>query len=102
MLVREDLSLPQQTVQACHATVSAARLYLDTPVCNLIVCGVKNEQALHKARDHLASLGIKFESFVEPDIGNQLTALATEPVSGDVRKSLRKYQLIKGSTNVYA
>jgi hypothetical protein len=95
-LVREDLSLPQQTVQACHAAISAAELYLGRPTDNLVVCGVKSEEALHKARDHLEAHGIRLVTFCEPDIGDQLTALATEPIFDDLRKVFRKFQLIRG------
>lgn len=31
--------------------------------------------------------------FLEPDLGDQATALATEPISGELRKTLSKYPL---------
>lgn len=75
-------------------------MYLNRPsVDHLVVCSVKNEQALHKARDQLKEAGINFVTFEEPDIGNEMTALATEPISGDKRLFFKKYQLLKGRQN---
>lgn len=59
------------------------------------MCGVKNESALFKAIEQLNSQGIKCQWFIEPDMGNQFTALATEPVYGETRKLFRKYQILK-------
>jgi hypothetical protein len=50
-----------------------------------------------RAHDRLERQGIRTVLFREPDIGNQATALATEPVNGSVRKSLSKYPLWKGN-----
>jgi hypothetical protein len=60
---------------------------------------VKDESALHRARDRLESFGIRFKTFTEPDLGNQMTALATEAIHGDLRRVFRKYQLLKGETH---
>lgn len=74
----------------------AANLYIGRPIDNLVVCGVKSESALHKARDHLNTIAVRHCVFTEPDLNNELTAIATEAVFGDVRKHFRKYQLLKG------
>lgn len=97
IITRKDLSIPQQAVQATHAAIEAARAYL-TPDCehpSLVYCGEKNEGKLIKLRDHFKSNGIRFKEFYEPDIGHQLTALATAPTSGADRAAFRKLQLIK-------
>ena len=99
IFVRRDLSMPQQVVQSCHAAVEAAKFYLgeslDHP--SIIVCGVKTETALRNVQSFLHTSKIRFREFIEPDIGCQLTALATEPISdASTRKLFRKFQLLKG------
>jgi hypothetical protein len=56
---------------------------------------VKNEAKLEQAASDLERQGIRLKRFYEPDIGYKLTAIATEPLTGDARKALRKYQLMK-------
>lgn len=45
---------------------------------------------------HLQKHGIQFRAFREPDRNNELTAISTEPISGEMRKHLRKYRLSTG------
>lgn len=86
-----------QTVQACHAAVAAAAFYANRPDKGyLVVCGVKSELALTNASEKLAELGVRHEVFREPDLHNQLTALATEPLGEEARRHMRKFQLLKG------
>ena len=97
VFVRRDISPGQQVVQSCHAVAKAAILYngkLDVDP-HMVVLGVKTETALFKAIEKLNSLGIKCQWFIEPDMGNQVTALATEPVYDDTRKVFRNYQILK-------
>lgn len=97
ILVREDLSPGQQVVQACHAVAEAARFFLskEEEHPHFVICGVKNETALRKAYFKIQEQGIQLQAFIEPDIGNQMTAIATEPVSDSVRRTFRNYQLLK-------
>lgn len=60
----------------------------------VILCAVKNEQQLLKWESKLKVAGIQYCAFYEPDIGNQITAIATEPVSD--RRPFRSLQLLKG------
>lgn len=39
---------------------------------------------------------IKFKPFFEPDLNNELTAIATEPLQGEKRKVLKDFQILKG------
>ena len=97
VLVRRDLSVPQQAVQSAHAVWEAAKTFDAVEHPSVILCGVKTEQSLWNARNYLSNAGIKFCDFTEPDIGDQLTAIATEPVAGDsVRRYFKKFQLLKG------
>jgi len=61
----------------------------------VIVCGAKSELALTKIASSLKIENIRFREFREPDIGNQLTAIATEPIYGEYRKFFKKFQLLK-------
>lgn len=94
--VRRDLSLPQQAVQACHACIEMARTLL--PSCDehphLVLCGIKSEPSLWTVLNRLERLGIAYRPFRDSDLGDQLTAIATEPVRGDQRHHFRRYQCL--------
>ncbi len=63
------------------------------PHPHLVYCWVKNEQELSRLAEYLDFKGIKYTGFREPDIGDQLTAIATEPLTD--RKPLKKLKLVK-------
>jgi hypothetical protein len=42
----------------------------------------------------LADLGVRHRAFHEPDIGDQLTAIATEPLSRHHKRLFRRYRLL--------
>ena len=94
--VRQDLSHPQQVVQACHAvieTVSQSRTPPE-PHPNVIVCAVRDERRLLGLARRLSQEGIAFRMFSEPDRGGEHTALATETVRGERRRAFRALQLL--------
>jgi len=96
VLVRKDLSTPQQAVQACHAAIEAAISFGRLPDHpSVIICGIDTEAKLDNALRRLTTLGIKCHAFREPDIGNQLTAIASEPIYGEQRRIFRQYQLLQ-------
>jgi hypothetical protein len=94
--VRRDLAHPQQVVQACHASLEAARSFLppDHEHPHVVVCGVRDELRLGRWLDRLRAAGIRFRAFFEPDLGNRLTAVATEPVRGPRRHVFRDLRLL--------
>ncbi len=96
-MVREDLSLPQQAVQAIHAAIEATRTFLSPEETHphVVLCTVPSEQALMRAMHRLSARDIQFKHFIEPDIGNEITALATAPLSGQDRKAFSNYPLLK-------
>lgn len=61
---------------------------------SLIMCLIKGENKLASTAEKLREAGIRLKEFREPDIGNQLTAIATEPLIGEARAPLRHYQLL--------
>ncbi|KVP96942.1 hypothetical protein WJ97_14065 [Burkholderia ubonensis] len=81
VLVREDIPLEQQIVQACHAALEAGFAFDAPPVTSsLIVCTVPNREALLAARERLDRYGIRSEMFFEPSWGMGYSALTTEPL----------------------
>lgn len=97
VLVRDDLSRPQQTVQSCHAIIEGTKAFSlgDLPEHPyVIVLRGGDEQRLQKTREYLTNNSVRHTCFHEPDIGDQLTAIVTEPVTGERRKLFRKFQLL--------
>jgi hypothetical protein len=94
--VRNDLSVPQQIVQACHAAVEVAQSLLpaDLPHPHLVVCAVAGERQLFQCRDRLRRSGIAYRAFHEPDRGNELTAIGTEPIAGERRRFFKRYRCL--------
>lgn len=97
--VRRDLSQPQIAVQSSHACIDACKLFDFASLSehpSVIMLGVKTETQLENVCKRLEKQGIRFASFREPDIGDQLTSVCTEPVSQEQRAIFKKYQLLKG------
>ena len=96
-ITRKDLSIPQQAVQAGHAAIEASRAYLpkDDEHPALIICTMKGESQLERAANELTAQGIRIKRFYEPDRNNEFTAFATEPLTGESRKAMRKFQLMR-------
>ncbi len=94
VFVRLDLTHPQQVVQACHACLGLTRPVDEVP--SVIVIGIKSEEKLKGVIEYLKSINLDFSEFREPDLDNQLTAVATEPVREADKGLFRRYQLLKG------
>jgi len=86
-------------VQAIHAAIEAARRFLhpDQLHPHLVLCRVTSERDLLAAADRLERAGVRFALFREPDRNNEATALATEPLSGDLRGVLARYPCLTHS-----
>ena len=95
MIVRKDLSTSQQAVQACHGAIEIARsLAPEEEHPHVVLLSVRSEEQLFNALNRLQAEGIDVKTFVEPDIGNQLTAIAAGPVFGETRRHFKRYQLL--------
>ncbi len=78
VLVRNDLTSSQSAVQAGHAV--AEFLLADSNTwrnTTLIYLKVKSLFQLEKWMDKLDSLGVKYIDWKEPDLNNEVTAIAT-------------------------
>lgn len=80
VLVRKDLPKTYQAVQAGHALAEyiLGQPFLSWDNGTLIYLGVKDEAELTKWGDKLDIAGKNWAGFQEPDIGNELTAIAVE------------------------
>ena len=85
----------QVAVQASHASIEASRHFIqeDDDHPHLVLLQVKNELRLEKLVSELKEAGIPFISFVEPDLNNSLTAIATKPINGISRNFFKKFCL---------
>ena len=97
VLIRTDLPLAQQMVQSIHAAYEAAGKFDDntSQTHSTVLCQVKSEKDLIKAAYKLELAGIQHHIFKEPDIGNQSTALCTEPLTQDRRREFSNWKLWK-------
>jgi hypothetical protein len=99
VLVREDIPLEQQMVQACHAALEAGFAFpAPEQTSSLIVCTVPDREALLAARERLARYGIRSEMFFEPDWDMGHSALATEPLTERKKRfAMSKYPLFRAA-----
>lgn len=78
VVLRKDLSPSQRIVQAGHAI---AQYMLEDPIwknTTLVCLGVKNLGQLEKLKTRLDMKNVKFSEFREPDINDELTAIASD------------------------
>ena len=95
VFVRLDLSVSQRTVQACHASIEAARnLPPQTEHPHLVLIGLKNEKKLESVKIELDNQGIAVYTFVEPDRNNEVTAMATELISEEKKYIFKRFMLL--------
>jgi len=94
VVVRLDLADAQQAVQACHACINSARTFpYPDQHPHLVLLGVADEAALAAVVADLDRAGLPHATFREPDLGDQLTAVATAPLYAQERDFFRSFQL---------
>ena len=85
VITRQDLSPGSQAIQASHAAIDFQHDHPEiSKVWNinsnyLVFLSVKNEKSLLKFLYKIKSANLKYTVFNEPDLKNQLTAVAIEP-----------------------
>ncbi len=91
VVTRRDLSLPTQAVQSAHAAIDFQHAHpkeatdWQTKSNYLALLTVANEEELYKLIDKATIRGIKYTIFREPDINNEITAIAFEPCDASRR-----------------
>ena len=84
VVTRRDLSLPTQAVQSAHAAIDFQHAHpleateWQTKSNYLALLTVANEEELYKLSEKATIRGIKHTIFREPDINNEITAIAFE------------------------
>jgi peptidyl-tRNA hydrolase len=82
IVVRQDLKPGSQLAQACHASFLFASEFPDetkdwmTNSNHIVILGIKSEDELIKLIE--SAVDIKTAVFKEPDMNNQITAIALE------------------------
>lgn len=114
IFVRQDISNEQQAVQAAHATLKlgvesqrrgdkvvpegkvpfqlAAEIRPNQTYFTLV--GVRNLDGLLAAKDILDKFGFMHETFYEPDLRDEPTAIACYPIREDLRGPLLAFNLL--------
>jgi hypothetical protein len=99
IFVRQDISPEYQLVQSAHAAAKMGfemhknQMHPDVFGGLYFACiGVPDIKGLKVAMDDAHSLGATTYPFYEPDIGNELTAVATSPILASERKRLLSYK----------
>lgn len=82
VITHRDLSPGQQAVQAIEFQHEHSKIAKEWNINSkyLIFLSVENEIELQKLLRKIQFKELKYSMFFEPDIGNQLTAIALEPV----------------------
>ena len=92
LITRRDLSTGKQAVQSAHALSEFYHKYTETEEewfthsNHLALLTVSNEDELLNLMFKAQKVGVKYVNFLEPDMSNQLTAVALEP--GEKSKKL--------------
>ena len=99
IIVKDDLTQGYKVVQSAHALADFAVKHQDEfkqwqMGSNYLCCLEATETKINHTIDKLESLGIKYHIFCEPDIENQMTAVAVQAISRKQHKQLfKKFKL---------
>ena len=90
VIVRTDITMAQQMVQACHASSMAGAAFDGwSENTRMALLATDSEDAMIEVANKLKKHGIAFCDFFEPDHGLGLTAIACAPIPwGKARKAL--------------
>lgn len=104
VVTRRDLSLPTQAVQSAHAAIDFQHAHpieateWQSKSNYLALLTVANEEDLVRLSEKADSRGIKYTIFREPDINNEITAIAFEP-SDSSRRLTSSFPLLGREIN---
>ncbi len=106
IFVRQDISPEYQLVQSSHIALKLGwmmgfdrSLESDPNSLYFAVIGVPDLDGLKFVQEHLKSLEITQHSFIEPDIGNEMTGVATYPIPVNQRKPFQNYKRLRFREN---
>lgn len=95
IIVRDDLSPGYKVAQSAHALADFAIRFENEFKqwqlgSNYLYCLEATEYKIQRILSKLDDLKIKYNIFFEPDIGNEMTSVAIEPISRKQHKQLFK------------
>lgn len=94
IVVRNDLSPGQQAVQSCHALREFVERYPDEDrrwfenSNTLVLLGVANSRGLFRLFDRACNQDVPVALFREPDMNNDVTAIAIGPLGRNLCRNL--------------
>lgn len=91
---RKNLTTSQQAVQAGHALLELTNKVEMEHHPSSVFIVVKSEEKLKMVLKELIDNNINFSIFREPDLNNEITSVATEPLFDDKRDLLKRFQLL--------
>jgi len=95
IFVRKDLSPEQIIVQSNHASIELGHRLGETgsSISNLHIAliGVDNLSALEDVGELLRKNNFDYTFFLEPDLNNEMTAIASYPIKNSQKRFLRNY-----------
>lgn len=97
VFVRQDIPPVHQLVQAAHVTMCVGQKMgnrHDAHNTYFAVIGVLDKHELRAVHNLLVEQNFAFEEFVEPDIGHEVTAIATHPIHFTKRRPLQGFPLL--------
>jgi hypothetical protein len=95
VFIRNNISDSQKIVQTGHVSIELSKKFDLKYHPSLICLSVKSEEKLIKTIQELIDNGIDFTIFREPDLNNEITAVATKPLTGKQREIFKRYQLMR-------
>ena len=93
IIVRDDLTQGYKVVQSAHALADFAVKFESEfkkwqQGSNYLCCLEATTDKIERIISKLDSLDIKYQEFIEPDIGNQITSVAIEAISRQQHRKL--------------
>jgi len=102
IFVRSDLEPEYQLVQSNHVALALGYSLALKQISNdvvqnlyLAVCHIKDETGLKIVALDIRNHGYQVVEFREPDIGNQITAIASFPIAGHKKSFLKCHKALK-------
>jgi effector-binding domain-containing protein len=93
IFVRQDITPEYQAVQASHVAYKAGSLFKSNPdETYFVLVGVPDELALCEVEILIRKKGYKVACFIEPDLGDEMTAIAMEPIKSHKKAFLKNYK----------
>lgn len=92
-VLRADLSVPVQAIQALHAACLAGAQYGVPDYAHIVLLQVKNLAALNALHAQILQTGLPCVLFTDPDIGPGPTALFTGDLLPDLWPVFKKLKL---------